>query len=59
VESVGAAIESFDVVGLNDETRRNWYPVEAQDLFDNAHKLGATREEMEEMLERTGALVRP
>jgi len=58
-KSVRAAIESFDVVGLNDETRRNWYPVEAQDLFDNAHKLGATREEMEEMLERTGALVRP
>jgi len=58
-ESVRAAIEPFDVIGLNDEARRNWYPVEARDLFDNAQKLGATREQMEEMLERTGALVRP
>jgi len=58
-ESVRAAIEPFDVIGLNDESRRNWYPVEAKDLFDNAHKLGATRGEMEEMLDRTGALVRP
>jgi hypothetical protein len=58
-ESVRAAIEPFDVINLNDEARRNWYPVVPRDLFDNAHKLGSTREQIEEMLERTGALVRP
>lgn len=51
---VRGAIEPFDVIGLNDETRRNWYPVDARDLIASRHKLGASEEEIEEMLEKTG-----
>lgn len=51
---VRAAIEPFDVIGLNDESRRNWYPVDARDLFAARYKLRASEEEIEAMLERTG-----
>jgi FADH2 O2-dependent halogenase len=53
-ERVRGVIEPFDVIGLNDESRRNWYPVDVQDLIAARHKLGATAEEIELMLERTG-----
>jgi FADH2 O2-dependent halogenase len=56
-EGVRAAIEPFDVIGLNDEARRNWYPVDVRDLFASRHKLGATKDEIVEMLERTGMAV--
>jgi hypothetical protein len=51
---VRAAIEPFDVIGLNDESRRNWYPVDARDLFAARHKLRASEEEIEAMPEGTG-----
>jgi tetracycline 7-halogenase / FADH2 O2-dependent halogenase len=54
-EGVRAAIDAFDVVGLNDESRRNWYPVDARDLIAARHKLGAREDEILEMLERTGS----
>ena len=50
------AIEPLDVAGLNRAERRNWFPVEAEDLFRGAGKLRATREEVREMLERSGFL---
>jgi FADH2 O2-dependent halogenase len=53
-ENVRRAIEPINVAGLCDPRRRNWYPVDAQDLFDNAHKLHATREEIESLLKRCG-----
>jgi tetracycline 7-halogenase / FADH2 O2-dependent halogenase len=34
--------------------RRNWYPVDAEDLLNSAHKLGANREEIMGMLEKCG-----
>ena len=49
-----AAIEPFNVAGLGREGRRNWYPVEARDLFESADKLGATVEEIRDMLRRCG-----
>ena len=52
--SIGAAIEPFDVAGLSDAARRNWYPVRAEDLLAGARKLGATAEEVENLLERSG-----
>jgi hypothetical protein len=52
--SVRRAIEPFDVIGLADTSRRNWYPVLAEDLVAARHKLGATREEIEGILESSG-----
>jgi tetracycline 7-halogenase / FADH2 O2-dependent halogenase len=49
-ERVREAIAPFDVIGLSDDTRRNWYPVLAADLVASRHKLGATREQIETVL---------
>ncbi len=54
VRDILSAIEPFNVAGLGRPERRNWYPVEARDLLENAHKLEATREEVLAMLERCG-----
>jgi hypothetical protein len=51
--SVLAAIEPVDVVGLSDPARRGWYPFEIEPLLASAGKLGARREDMVEMVERT------
>lgn len=48
------AIEPLDVAGLGKTDRRNWHPVEAGPLMDAAQKLGATGEEIQRMLERSG-----
>ncbi len=48
------AIEPLDVAGLGKMDRRNWHPVEAGPLMDAAQKLGATGEEIQRMLERSG-----
>jgi len=52
--TIGSAIEPLDVIGLSDISRRNWFPVDAADLFAGAHKLGATRDEIAELLRRAG-----
>jgi FADH2 O2-dependent halogenase len=54
VEQIRRAIEPFDVAGLSDRSRRNWYPVKAGDLFGAANKLGASRIEIEKLLSRSG-----
>jgi FADH2 O2-dependent halogenase len=54
VGDIVAAIEPFNVAGLGRTERRNWYPVDAKDLFENAGKLGATQEEIAAMLRRCG-----
>ncbi len=51
-DRVAEAISSLDVIGLSDRSRRNWYPVDSRDLLDSAPKLGATRTEIEEVLQR-------
>ena len=48
------AIEPFNVAGLGDARRRNWYPANAEDLLRAAPKLGATREDIAALLERCG-----
>lgn len=54
VRDILSAIEPFNVAGLGRPERWNWYPVEANDLLENAHKLEATREEVLAMLARCG-----
>jgi FADH2 O2-dependent halogenase len=54
ISEVLRAIEPFNVAGLGDRRRRNWYPVDAEDLRRAAPKLGVDREEISRLLERCG-----
>lgn len=54
IEAIRALVEPFDVAGLNDFSRRNWYPARADDMLNASHKLGASREEVRVQLERSG-----
>jgi FADH2 O2-dependent halogenase len=54
LEEIDRAIEPFDVAGLNDRSRRDWYPVLADDLMKNASKLHASRSEVDRLLDRCG-----
>lgn len=51
---IDRAIAPFDVAGLGDRRRRDWYPVLADDLLQAAPKLGATGEELHALLARCG-----
>jgi tetracycline 7-halogenase / FADH2 O2-dependent halogenase len=50
---IDRAIEPFDTIGLLDRQRRDWYPVLADDLLASASKLHASRDEIQDLLERT------
>lgn len=54
VADVLAVIEPINVAGLGLCERRNWYPVRADDLVGAAGKLGASREEIFDLLRRCG-----
>jgi FADH2 O2-dependent halogenase len=54
IERIDAAIEPFDVAGLGDRGRRDWYPVLAEDLIRAAPRLGAGEREVQALLERCG-----
>jgi FADH2 O2-dependent halogenase len=54
IRRAALAIRPIDVAGLSDSTRRNWFPMDPQDLIRGAAKLESTREEIRKMLERTG-----
>ena len=51
---IDEAIEPFDVAGLLDRTRRDWYPVLPEDLLRAAPRLEATIDEVTRLLERCG-----
>ena len=53
-EDILRAIEPFNVAGLGQPERRNWYPVDAEDLLQAAPKLGSDREEIASLLDRCG-----
>lgn len=57
-DRIDRAIEPFDVAGLLDRSRRDWYPVLADDLVANASKLQASVEEVDRLLERSGFAAR-
>jgi tetracycline 7-halogenase / FADH2 O2-dependent halogenase len=54
IERIDRVIEPYDVAGLGDRSRRDWYPVRAQDLLDAAPKLEAAPDEITGLLERCG-----
>jgi FADH2 O2-dependent halogenase len=51
---IDRTIEPFDIAGLLDPSRMDWYPVLASDLLASAGKLHATHEEIVRLLERSG-----
>jgi FADH2 O2-dependent halogenase len=56
---VARAIEPFDVAGLNNQARRHWYPVDADDLLRAAQRLGIDRTEVQDLLIRSGFFETP
>lgn len=54
IEEIRRVIEPMDVAGLTNASHRNWYPVDAEALLRGAHKLGASRDEVAQMLDRCG-----
>ena len=55
---IDRAIEPFDVAGLLEPGRRDWYPVLADDLVKNASKLQASVDDIDRLLERSGFVTR-
>jgi FADH2 O2-dependent halogenase len=48
------ALKPIDVAGLTHTHRGNWYPVDADDLRNAAHKVEATPQEIEALLQACG-----
>ncbi len=55
---IDRTVEPFDVAGLGDDSRCDWYPVLAEDLIAGRQKLGATRAQIDVLLERCGFTAR-
>ncbi len=53
-EDILRAIEPFNVAGLGNRDRRNWYPVDPDDLLDSAEKVEASHDEILQLLQRCG-----
>ncbi len=53
-QKVLRVIEPFNLGRFGDPAFRNRYPVRAEDLLDARCKVGASREEIDAMLDRTG-----
>ncbi|MGA2050421.1 MAG: FAD-dependent oxidoreductase [Terracidiphilus sp.] len=54
IKDILQAIEPINVAGLGRPDRRNWYPMYADDLVSAREKLGASREDIFELLRRCG-----
>lgn len=54
MERIDRLIEPFDVAGLGDRTRRDWYPARAEDLLASRGKLAADVDAIYGMLARSG-----
>ncbi len=59
LDRIDRAIEPFDVAGLGDRTRRDWYPVRAEDLLAAADRLRASDAELAGLLARCGFTPEP
>jgi FADH2 O2-dependent halogenase len=56
LQKIRRVIEPFNLAGLNDLARKNWYPMRAEDLLANHAKAGASEEEIHGLLKRCGFL---
>ncbi|MDQ1410730.1 MAG: tetracycline 7-halogenase / O2-dependent halogenase [Acidobacteriaceae bacterium] len=52
--AISQAIEPINVAGFGNPSRRNWYPVDANDLLHSAAKLKSTEHQISQLLERCG-----
>ncbi len=52
--SIQEAIKPIDIVGLGNDGRRNWFPADNTELFANREKLGASCEDVEQLIRRCG-----
>jgi FADH2 O2-dependent halogenase len=59
IARIHAVIDPINVAGLGRRDRRNWYPVEADDMLNAAAKLDASRDEVKELLDRCGFFCEP
>ena len=53
-ESIYADVEPFNIAGLCDPAKRNWYPLDLNDVVRGARKLGCTPEEVRSFFESMG-----
>jgi FADH2 O2-dependent halogenase len=53
-KEIAQAIEPINIAGLGNPQRRNWYPADANDLFNSAAKLGSTKHEISQLLDKCG-----
>jgi FADH2 O2-dependent halogenase len=51
-ETIEEIIEPLDIAGLSDWTRRNWYPVNLNDLMSNGDKVGASSEDLRSLFRK-------
>ncbi len=58
-DEIQQAIEPVNVAGLGNGDRKNWYPVEAIDLLNGAAKLTAGKQEIHQLLIRSGFVIPP
>ncbi|AMY09132.1 2-octaprenyl-6-methoxyphenyl hydroxylase [Luteitalea pratensis] len=54
LDDIAAAIAPFDVAGLGDTTRRDWYPVLESDLHAAHERLGVSHAAIDALLARCG-----
>jgi FADH2 O2-dependent halogenase len=53
-EEILQVIEPLNLAGLGESRRRNWYSVDASDLFQSAYKVGASKDDIAALLRRSG-----
>lgn len=59
IARIHEAIDPINVAGLANPDRRNWYPIEADDILNAAAKLDSTRDEVSALLKRCGFVCEP
>jgi FADH2 O2-dependent halogenase len=53
-KEIAQAIEPINIAGLVNPQRRNWYPVDANDLLNSAPKLESTKRDISQLLDKCG-----
>ncbi|MFZ1940272.1 MAG: FAD-dependent oxidoreductase [Terracidiphilus sp.] len=59
ITRIHEAIEPINVAGLGNPERRNWYPIQADDILNAAAKLHSSRDEVQTLLKRCGFVCEP
>jgi FADH2 O2-dependent halogenase len=54
VNEISQAIEPINIVGFGNPRRRNWYPVDANELLNSASKLQSTKHQISRLLDNCG-----